>query len=82
MGGATVPGAAEPYGREGLGLAEARQRVLDAIRPLNRSESLKLAKARGRISAETLLARESVPGFRASIMDGYALGQSLSLIHI
>ena len=76
MGGATVPGAAEPYGREGLGLAEARQRVLDAIRPLNRSESLKLAEARGRISAETLLARESVPGFRASIMDGYALGQS------
>ena len=40
MGGATVPGAAEPYGREGLGLAEARQRVLDAIQPLNRSESL------------------------------------------
>ena len=76
MGGATVPGAAEPYGREGLGLAEARQRVLDAIQPLNRSESLKLAEARGRISAETLLARESVPGFRASIMDGYALGQS------
>ena len=53
MEGATVPGAAEPYGREGLDLKEARQRVLDAMQPLNRSESLKLAEARGRISAET-----------------------------
>ena len=76
MGGATVPGAAEPYGREGLDLDEARQRVLDAMQPLNRSESLKLAEAHGRISAETLRAQQSVPGFRASIMDGYALGQS------
>ena len=71
-----MPGAAEPYGREGLDLKEARQRVLDAMQPLNRSESLKLAEARGRISAETLRAQQSVPGFRASIMDGYALGQS------
>ena len=63
MGGATVPGAAEPYGREGLDLDEARQRVLDAMQQLNRSESLKLAEARGRISAETLRAQQSAVSY-------------------
>ena len=69
-------GSAEPYGREGLPLDEARRRVLAAIDPLHRVEELQLNDALGRVSAAAVLAPDAVPGFRASIMDGYALGQS------
>ena len=65
-------GAAEPYGREGLPLDEARRRVLSAITPLNQSVTVPLNEALGRVSAEAVLATDPVPGFRASIMDGYA----------
>lgn len=63
----------EPYGREGLPLEQARQRILEALVPLQRSESLPLTACLGRINAAPVLAREAVPGFRASIMDGYAI---------
>ena len=69
-------GAAEPYGREGLPLEEARRRVLAAITPLNQSVTVPLNEALGRVSAEAVMATVPVPGFRASIMDGYALGQA------
>ena len=69
-------GPAEPYGREGLPLDEARQRVLAAITPLDQSDTVQLSEALGRVSAEAVLATVPVPGFRASIMDGYALGQT------
>ena len=74
-------GAADPYGREGLPLTEARQQVLTAIRngQARRSEpsieTIRLADALERVNAVPVLARADVPGFRASIMDGYALGQ-------
>ena len=71
-----MPGVAEPYGREGLSLNDARQRVLEAIHPLTRTEQRKLVNAQGRVTAATVRAAETVPGFRASIMDGYALGQA------
>ena len=64
---------AEPYGREGLPLEQARSQILEALLPLGGSESLPLAHALGRITAEPVLARATVPGFRASIMDGYAI---------
>ena len=74
-------GSAEPYGREGLPLDEARQRILDALRasrtrltPVT-SEVVPLQDALGRVIADAVLAPADVPGFRASIMDGYALGQ-------
>ena len=74
-------GSAEPYGREGLPLEEARQRILDALRasrtrltPVT-SEVVPLQDALGRVIADAVLAPADVPGFRASIMDGYALGQ-------
>ena len=69
-------GAAEPYGREGLPLDEARRRVLAAITPLSQSVTVPLNEALGRVSAEAVMATVPVPGFRASIMDGYALGQA------
>ena len=74
--GAAVGGTVEPYGQEGLPLVEARQRVLAAITPLKRAELVPLAAALDRVSAAAVLATAAVPGFRASIMDGYALGQA------
>ncbi|MCT0207223.1 molybdopterin molybdotransferase MoeA [Synechococcus sp. CS-1332] len=67
---------AEPFPREGLPLEEARRRVLAAITPLEGSERLPLGQCLGRVSAEPVLALEAVPGFRASIMDGYAIAEA------
>ena len=67
---------AEPFPREGLPLPEARARVLAAITPLQGVERLPLAACLGRVSAEPSHAREAVPGFRASIMDGYAIADA------
>ena len=71
-----MSGNAEPYGREGLPLEEARRRVLAALQPITASNTVPLQQALGRVSAADVLASAAVPGFRASIMDGYALGQS------
>jgi len=67
---------AEPFPREGLPLEEARRRVLAAITPLTGRETLPLAQCLGRVSAEPVRAAEAVPGFRASIMDGYAIADA------
>lgn len=69
---------AEPFGPEGLPLEQARELILAALQPLGGSETLPLAACLGRVSAAAVLAREAVPGFRASMMDGYAIpGESL-----
>ena len=72
---ATVPGPVEPYGREGLPLSEARHRLLADISPINALKTVPLDEALGRVNAKSINAPVSIPGFRASIMDGYALGQ-------
>lgn len=66
----------EPYGREGLPLEQARLQVLGALTPLPGVETVPLAAALGRVSAEPVRAAEAVPGFRASIMDGYAIAEA------
>ena len=71
-----MSGNAEPYGKEGLPLEEARRRVLAAIQPIDSIVTLPLHEALGRVNASALRAPAAVPGFRASVMDGYALGQS------
>ena len=70
-----MSGTAEPYGIEGLPLLEARKKVLSAVTPTQKTETIALDKALGRVNAKPVLAQEAVPGFRASVMDGYALGQ-------
>ncbi len=67
---------AEPFPREGLELAEARRLVLAAVQPLAGSAAIPLGAALGRVNAEPLHAAAAVPGFRASIMDGYAVGDA------
>lgn len=63
----------EPYGREGLPLEQARTQILEALLPLGLTETLPLREALGRTTAAALSAPAAVPGFRASIMDGYAI---------
>ena len=68
----------EPYGREGLPLDQARSQILDQLQPLGLQETLPLAACLGRITAAAVIAEAAVPGFRASIMDGYAIaGEAL-----
>ena len=71
-----MPGPVEPYGREGLALSEARQRLLEEINPINAVTTVSLEEALGRVNARSINALVSIPGFQASIMDGYALGQN------
>ena len=64
---------AEPYGREGLPLEQARAEILGALMPLGATDMLPLPQALGRTLAAAVQAPAAVPGFRASIMDGYAI---------
>ena len=72
---AAMSSGCEPYGPEGLPLEEARQRILTALtqRPPASPDTIPLAEALGRVLAQPVQATAAVPGFRASIMDGYAL---------
>ena len=63
----------EPYGREGLPLDQALARILEQLQPLGGQERRPLTAALGRTTAEPVVAPAAVPGFRASIMDGYAI---------
>ncbi|MFN9645443.1 MAG: molybdopterin molybdotransferase MoeA [Cyanobacteriota bacterium] len=67
---------AEPFPREGLPLDEARERVLAALTPLAGTERRPLNACLGRVSAEVCRASEAVPGFRAAILDGYAIAEA------
>ena len=64
---------AEPFAAEGLPLDEARSRILTALGPCLDQEVVPLVKGLGRVSAEPVVSQAAVPGFRASIMDGYAI---------
>ncbi|MCX5938172.1 MAG: molybdopterin molybdotransferase MoeA [Cyanobium sp. LacPavin_0920_WC12_MAG_62_9] len=63
----------EPFAAEGLPLDEARSRILAALEPCLDQEVVPLVKGFGRVSAEPVVSQAAVPGFRASIMDGYAI---------
>ena len=67
---------AEPFPAEGLPLEEARRLILAALEPLGRQELVTLDAGLARTTAEPVLAVAAVPGFRASIMDGYAIAGS------
>ena len=73
---ATGSAMTEPYGREGLPLEQARLQILDGLQPTGLSEMVPLSVALGRITAGAVQAAAAVPGFRASIMDGYAIAGS------
>ena len=68
----------EPFPAEGLPLEQARRRILEAIaaRDPQAVERLPLAASLGRVSAEPVRASAAVPGFRAAILDGYAVAEA------
>jgi molybdopterin molybdotransferase len=70
---ATGGAMTEPYPREGLPLEQARAEILARLQPLDLQETLPLVACLGRTTAAAVLAPAAVPGFRASIMDGYAI---------
>lgn len=55
-----------------IAVAEARQRILDALQPVA-SEIVALDQAWGRVLAGDLTARRTQPPFAVSAMDGYAV---------
>ncbi len=55
-----------------LTVAEAQQRIHEAIVPLTESEIVPLKQAFGRVLAETVFAPIDLPSARNSAMDGYA----------
>jgi molybdopterin molybdotransferase len=55
-----------------IAIAEARGRVLDAVRPLP-AEPVGVAEALGRVLAEEVESAIAVPPFDSSAMDGYAV---------
>ena len=58
--------------RELISVAEARERVLAAVRPLP-AEDVPLGAALGRVLAEDVASPHDIPPFDASAMDGYAV---------
>ncbi|GCE65917.1 molybdopterin molybdenumtransferase MoeA [cyanobiont of Ornithocercus magnificus] len=78
-----TPISAETFGHKGLTLFEARRQLITALTrqqtsqaTCQKTERVSLDQSLDRVTAEPVLAQGTVPGFRASIMDGYAVGQS------
>lgn len=56
-----------------ISIEEARQRLADAVRPIERTELLPITEAAGRVAAVDVTAQVFVPPFARSVMDGYAV---------
>ena len=67
---------------QGLYLNDAINKILEEIDSLIlknnilRNEEINLDEALGKVSIEEILSTEDIPGYRSSVMDGYALGES------
>ncbi len=64
---------ADDYDPESLGVARARQIILDLVEPVEGSERLFVRNALGRVLAEDVISTANVPGHDNSAMDGYAV---------
>jgi molybdopterin molybdotransferase len=54
-------------------LAEARERLLDAVSPHDRTEEVLLSSADDRVLAKAVVAERNVPHYPRAAMDGYAV---------
>jgi len=61
-----------PFGRL-TPVAVARHRLMDSIRPVDRTERIPVVEAFGRVAAEEVRAPRPVPGFARTTWDGYAV---------
>ena len=67
---------ADDYDPESLGVARARQIILDLLAPIDGSERLPVRDALGRVLAEDVISTMNVPGHDNAAMDGYAVRHS------
>ena len=67
---------------QGLYLNDAIKKILEEMDTLIvnneilHKEEINLDEALGKVSMEEILSEEDMPGYRSSVMDGYALGES------
>ena len=67
---------------QGLYLNDAIKKIFEEIDTLIvknnilQNEEINLDEALGKVSMEEILSEEDIPGYRSSVMDGYALGES------
>jgi molybdopterin biosynthesis enzyme len=59
--------------RATIALEEARRLIARAIRPIDRTERVRLDAANGRVVASPIVAPDDVPPFSRAAMDGYAV---------
>ncbi|MBW6518110.1 MAG: molybdopterin molybdotransferase MoeA [ANME-2 cluster archaeon] len=59
--------------RSRMDVDTAKKRFLEAIRPIERKESVPLEAANGRVLSSDIEAEHNVPHYRRAAMDGYAL---------
>ena len=64
---------ADDYDPESLGVARARQLILDLVEPIAGSERLQVRDALGRVLSDDVISTANVPGHDNSAMDGYAV---------
>lgn len=62
----------EPF-RELISYEEAKEIISRNVRPIERTESIPLEEACGRVLAERIIAEMAVPSFDRASMDGYAV---------
>jgi molybdenum cofactor synthesis domain-containing protein len=61
-----------PFG-EIISLDEARRRIDEAVRPIDRADRVRVDEANGRVLAADIVAPADVPPFARAVMDGYAV---------
>lgn len=67
------PSCADDYDPDALPVDEARQHIIQAVKPITAFEKLHLRDTLGRILADDIMSPFNVPGYNNSAMDGYAL---------
>ena len=71
----------EENNHQGIYLNQAIKNILEEIDSLLiknkilKTQKINLEDASGKVSAEEISSEENIPGYRSSVMDGYAIGE-------
>jgi molybdopterin molybdotransferase len=72
VSGGPLPGDCFAYGGERIGVRAALDLLRERVAPVAGTETVPLARAAGRVLAETVVSPRDVPGFDNAAVDGYA----------